>query len=242
MSNVLTIARRDLGAYLHGYTAYVIIAGILFIEGLMFNAFAMGAESARYSHEVLEDFFYINGGAAMIASVLLTMRSLAEEQATGTDVLLRTSVARDGQIVMGKYVAAMGMLALLTALTFYMPLLIFVNGKVSVAHMAVGYLGVLGIGSASTAMGIFGSSLFRNQMAAGMFTGIVVITFLTAWMLADITDPPFSDVTAYAAIFNRHFVPFQEGRMLSEGLVYYGSLTALFLLLATKILEGRRWE
>src|SRR5690606_11263591 len=93
MSNVLTIARRDLGAYLLGYTAYVIIAGILFIEGLMFNAFAMGAESARYSHEVLEDFFYINGGAAMIASVLLTMRSLAEEQATGTDVLLRTSVA-----------------------------------------------------------------------------------------------------------------------------------------------------
>lgn len=130
MSHVLTIARRDLGAYLHGYTAYVIIAGILFIQGLLFNGIALPAETARYSHEVLQEFFYISGGCAMVASVLLTMRSLAEEQSTGTDVLLRTSVASDGQVVLGKYLAAMGMLTLFTVLTVYMPLLIFVNGKV----------------------------------------------------------------------------------------------------------------
>lgn len=242
MTHVLTVARRDLGAYLHGYAAYVVIAGILFVEGLLFNAFALGAESARYSHEVLEQFFYINGGAAMVASVLLTMRSLAEEQATGTDVLLRTSVAGDGQVVLGKYLAAMGMLTLLTLLTFYMPLLIFVNGKVSLSHLAVGYLGVLGLGSATTAMGIFGSSLFRSQMAAGIFSGILVVTFLTAWMLSEIVDPPFAEVTAYAALFNQHFVPFQEGRLMTSGLVYYGSITALFLTLSAKVLEGRRWE
>jgi len=241
MSHVLTIARRDLGAYLHGYTAYVIIAGILFVQGLLFNTFALGAETARYSHEVLEDFFYIAGGCAMTASVLLTMRSLAEEQATGTDVLLRTSVASDAQVVLGKYLAAMGMMTLLTALTLYMPMLVFVNGKVSVAHLAVGYLGVLGLGSACTAIGVFGSSLFRNQMAAGIFTAIVVVTILTAWQLADITEPPFSSVFEYSAIF-RHFMDFREGILRVSSLVYYGSLTSLFLYLATRILEGRRWE
>lgn len=242
MTDILTIARRDLASYLHGYTAYVIIAGLLFVEGLLFNTFALGSTTARYSHEVLEQFFYLNGGVTMIAAILLTMRSLAEEQATGTDVLLRTSVASDGQVVLGKYLAAMGMLGLLTALTFYMPLLIFVNGKVSVGHMLVGYLGVLGLGSATAAMGIFGSSLFRNQMAAAILSGILVVTFLVAWMLADITDPPFSGITAYAALYNQHFMPFQEGRLTTSGLVYYGSVTAVFLLLATRILDGRRWE
>lgn len=240
--NALTIARRDLAAYFHGYSGYVIVAAILFGQGLLFNAFAMGAESARYSHEVLEDFFYINGGAAMIASILFTMRALAEERQDGTDVLLRTSTARDGEVVFGKYLAAMGMLVLVTSLTVYMPALIFVNGKVSPAHLAVGYLGVLGIGSATTAMGVFGSSLFRSQMAAGIFSGVLVLTFLTAWMMSEVTSPPFSELTAYAAIFNQHFIPFMEGQLHTSGLVYYATLTAAFLLLATRVLYESRWE
>ena len=62
------------------------------------------------------------------------------------------------------------------------------------------------------------------------------------WMLSEITDPPFTELTANMAIWNKHFVPFQEGRLLSTSLVYYASVTGLFLFLSTRILEGRRWE
>lgn len=240
--NVLTIARRDIGAYLHGYAGYIIVAGILFIEGILFNVFAMGSDSARYSHEVLEQFFYLQGGCSIAAAILFTMRSIAEERADGTDVLLQTSTASDGTIVFGKYLAAMAVLTLMTALTLYMPGMILVNGKIAMGHIAVGYLGVLGIGSVATAIGIFGSSLFRSQLPAGIFTLVIVVTFLTSWMVSEVTLPPFSDVAAYAAIFNQHFIPFQEGRLVTSGLVFYATTTALFLLLATGVLNGRRWE
>lgn len=240
--NSFTIARRDIAAYLHGYAGFVIIAGILFVEGMLFNFFAMGSDSARYSHEVLEDFFYFQGGCTMVAAILFTMRTIAEERTEGTDVLLITSTASDGQIVFGKYIGAMAILTLMTALTLYMPGLIFVNGKVSLAHIAVGYLGVMGLGSVCTAIGIFGSTIFRSQLASGVITTVVVVTFLTSWLAAEFTEPPFSDVLAHAAIFNQHFIPFQEGRLTLSSLVYYASITAVFLVFAKLVINGRRWE
>ncbi len=241
--NALVVARRDLASYLQGYSAYVIIAGLLLINGLFFHAFALGADKARYSHEVLENFFYLGWGFAVATAVLLTMRSLADEHALGTEVLLRTSVLSDAQVVVGKWLAAMGMVTLYAALTLHMPLLIFVNGKVSVAHMAVGYLGVLLGGGVAAALGVFCSAFFRNQLAAGIMGGIFSIYMsVMAWMLADIVEPPFADVVAYTAIFNQHFVPFMEGRVTLSSVVYHLTLTGLFLLLSTQVLHGRRWE
>ena len=61
-------------------------------------------------------------------------------------------------------------------------------------------------------------------------------------MMADIVDPPFTDIVEYTAIFNQHFVPLMEGRIGVSGVVYHVTLSALFLLLSTQILHGRRWE
>lgn len=241
MIPALLIARRDLGAYLHGLTGYVIVAAVLFVNGILFQAFALG-DSAKYSHEVLEHFFYFSSGTTMIASVLLTMRAIAEERQTETEVLLQTSPVSDTQVVVGKYLAAMGMLGLLTAMTAYMPALIFWHGKVSLAHVGVGYLGLMALGSATCAIGIFGSSLFRNQMAAAILSGVLVVTLLILWMVADKVEAPFEDLLAYMALYNKHFVPFQEGRLSTAGLVYFASATFAFLMLSIRVLEGRRWR
>jgi ABC-2 type transport system permease protein len=239
--NSLLIARRDLAAQLHGWTGYIIIAAVLFIDGILFNAFAMGT-GARYSHEVLEDFFYFSSGMVIIAAILLTMGSVAEERNNGTLVILQTSPLTEAEVIIGKYLSAIAMLAILTGLTVYMPALIFVNGKVSLGHIAVGYLGLMAVGSATVAIGIFGSSLFRSPMASAILSGVIVVTLLTAWILSQVTDPPFSEVLSYAALFDKHFVPFMEGRFSSGALVYYASITAVFLFGSTHILSGRRWE
>jgi len=241
--NALVIARRDLASYLQGYSAYIIIAGLLFINGMFFHAFALGTGEARYSSEILQNFFYLAWGFAVATAILLTMRSLADEHMLGTEVLLRTSIVRDRDVVVGKWLAAMGMVSLYAVLTVHMPLLIFVNGKVSVAHMVVGYLGVLFGGGVAAAIGVFCSALFRNQLAAGIVGGLIAIYMsVMAWMLADIVDPPFTDIVAYTAIFNQHFVPLMEGRISIAGVVYHVTVAGLFLLLSTQILHGRRWE
>ncbi len=239
--NALLIAKRDLAAYLHGFGGMAIISTMLFIDGLLFQVFVIGT-GEKYSHEILEQFFYMSSGVVMIASVLITMRAIAEERQTGTDVLLHTSPVSEWQIVVGKYLAAMGMLTLLTLLTAYMPALIFVNGKVSYAHIATGYLGLLSLGSATTAIGIFGSSLFRNQFGAAIVSGVIVVSMLLCWLLSELVSAPFTDVVAYMALFDKHFMPFMEGRLLSTGLTFYASVTFVFLMLSSRMLEGRRWQ
>ena len=94
--NALNIARRDLASYLQGYSAYIIIAGLLLFHGLFFLAWGMQED---YSNDILGRFFYLCWGFAVATGVLLTMRSLAEEHTRGTEVLLRTSIVSDGEVV-----------------------------------------------------------------------------------------------------------------------------------------------
>ena len=70
---------------------------------------------------------------------------------------------QDWEIVLGKFLSAFVFLALITLATVYMPALIFVNGKISLGHMAAGYLGLLLLGSAALAIGTFGSALARTR-------------------------------------------------------------------------------
>jgi ABC-2 type transport system permease protein len=240
--NTLLIARRDLASYLHGYVGYVIVAAALFIIGVLFQGWALGG-TARYSHEVLEDFFQYTSFIINVVAILITMRSLAEERQLGTDVLLQSSPISDVQVVAGKFLAAVGFLAILLALTIYMPALIFVHGKVSLAHIATGYLGVLLMGSASAAVGIAASSMFKAQLPAGLLAGVVVGTLIAGWKLADVSEPPFGAIFSYLAYWDKHFhQTLEQGRLHLRDVVYYLSVSFVFLLSATKVLEGRRWQ
>lgn len=241
MRSILLLARREIAAYLNTAWGYAILASVLMIDGLFFNAFAMG-NKARYSAEVLEDFFYFSSGTTMIAGLLLTMRLIAEERQTGTLVVLETAPISERQVVLGKYLGALGFLTLVTALTVYMPVLIQVNGKVSWEQIAAGYLGLFSIGAAVVAIGTFGSSLARNQLLAVVIGGALTVLLLLGWLLARIADPPLSDVLEYIALFDRHFQPFMRGRINTESLVFYGSVAFGFLMLSVRVLEARRRE
>ena len=146
MNQALILARRELGAYLRSPLGAAIIAAVLLIDGILFYWQALTEK--LLSAEVLEQFFYNASGTTMIAGIVLSMRLLAEERQMGTFTLLNTAPLGDNEIVLGKYISAVLMLVVMTLLTAYMPLLIFVNGKVSVGHIVVGYLGLLLLGSA----------------------------------------------------------------------------------------------
>src|SRR6185436_16278747 len=135
MRSVMLIARRELAAYLKTMSGYLIIAGVLFVDGLLFNAFAM-AGSGKRSSEVLADFFRISGGCTMFCAVLLSMRLIAEERQSGTLALLYSSPVRESEIVLGKFVSALAFLSVFLVATLYMPILLMVYGKISLGHVA----------------------------------------------------------------------------------------------------------
>jgi ABC-2 type transport system permease protein len=240
MNQVFLIARRELFAYLRSPLGAVIIAGALLMDGLLF--YVQGLTEKLVSAEVLQRFIYNATAATMICGLLLSMRLLAEERQTKTLVLLNTSPLKDWQIVLGKYISAMIVMCVLTACTAYLPALILVNGKVSLGHVLVGYSGLLLLGSASVAIGLFGSALAASQIVAAIISAIILGSLLLLWMAAKAVDPPLNRFLSALALHHDNFRPFMLGRLELGSIAYYVAMTYLFLLASIKVLEARRWR
>ena len=84
MNAILLIARRELAGYFRTWLGYIIIAAVLVLDGLLFNAFALGSGMDRKSSEVISQFFFFSSGVTMTASVFISMRLLAAERESGT--------------------------------------------------------------------------------------------------------------------------------------------------------------
>jgi ABC-2 type transport system permease protein len=243
MNGIRVIMGRELGAYLRSPVGYLVAAAVLLLDGLLFYAQALGPGAGeRLSGEVLAAFFYNASGLTAVAAVVLSVRLIAEERQTGTQVLLNTSPLHDWEIVVGKFLSAFVFLTAITLLTLYMPLLIVVNGKVSVAQVLVGYLGLMLFGSAVLAIGVFATALTRHQLVAVATGAVIAGTMFLFWPLSFVVDPPLSRVFAALALHGRHFAGFQAGLLHTRDIVYYLAVTYLFLLAAIKVMELKRWE
>jgi ABC-2 type transport system permease protein len=241
MTNILLIARRELGAFFRSWTGYIIIAAVLFVEGLFFHGFALGGADKR-SGEVLSNFFFFMSGGVMIASPLIAMRLLAEERQTGTINLLYSSPVRDVEIVVGKYLSALVFLSVMTLLTLHMPLLIFIHGKVSWAHILTGYFGLLLLGSASVAICTFGSALSKSQVMAAIVSACLMVAMVTCWWVGRVTERPLSEIFTQLALWGVHFPPFQAGVAHLRDVAYFLAITYVFLFGAVRVIEARRWR
>lgn len=241
MRGMLLVARRDLAGYLNSLWGYAVIAAVLVVDGLLFNAFALGSQP-KLSSKVVEEFFYFSFGTTVVASILLTMRSVAEERQTGTIVLLDSSPLSDWQLIGGKYLSALLMIAAMVLCTMYMPALVFVNGKVSYGHIAAGYLGLLLVGSSVAAIGTFASAVSRSQLVAGFASVVITVALLVMWLLAKVAEPPLVDVFSYLSLFDRHYRSFMRGQINTEDVAFYLSISFVFLLLASRFMAARRWR
>jgi ABC-2 type transport system permease protein len=148
----------------------------------------------------------------------------------------------DWEIVIGKYLSAMVFLAIITLASVYIPALILVNGKVSLGHLAAGYLGLLLVGSAALAIGVFGSALARTQVLAAIISGVIVVSILIAHLVSRVTDRPLKDMFMALALYARHFPPFQTGQIHLRDVVYYVVVTYVGLFAAVRVMESRRWN
>jgi ABC-2 type transport system permease protein len=234
------IARRELASYLRTWTGYIIVALALVVDGILFNVRAVDGE--KRSAEVLRLFFENTSGLTMIASVFLSMRLLAEERQAGTLVLLTSSPIKDREIVIGKFLSGFLFLALMVLLTAFMPALVMLNGKISFGHLVAGYLGLLLLGSAAMAIGTFGSALARSQVVAAIFSGVMVLSMVLLWMVAQRTEHPLSGIFLTLALYQRHFPPFMVGVIHLRDIVYYLAVTYFALFAATRVVEARRWR
>ncbi len=243
MNNVakaLLIARRELSAYLSSITGWLILAVVLLADGLLFNTVAMAGE--KKSFDVLQGFFYFSSGTTMVASIFIAMRLFAEERQQGTLVLLETAPIPEYVVVAGKFFGAWTFLLLLLALSAYLPLLVLVNGKVTLGHVVAGYAGLMLLGAACIAIGALASAVSPNQILAAVVSGAIIVALLLAWMLAKKIDGPIGDVVGFLDLFDQHYRSFSRGTIKLTSVVYYLSLAYGALLATTAVLTARRWR
>jgi ABC-2 type transport system permease protein len=236
MKNAWTIAQREVGAYFVSPMAYVVTAPFLFLLGILFERILF------YSREATLRYLFHNLAFLLVFVVpLLSMRLLAEEQRSGTLELLLTSPVRDWEVVLGKFLAVLALFVVMLALTLLYPLVLLLFGDPDMGPILSGYLGVLLMGSSMLAIGVFTSSLSQNQIIAGVL-GIVILLFL--WLMeafAQAFGPPISTFLSNLSL-PAHFPDFAKGVIDSKDVVYYLSVTAAGLFLATRSLETRRWK
>jgi ABC-2 type transport system permease protein len=243
MTTIGLIAVRELKTYVRSPLGWIAAAAALLLQGIFFMALALGGpETKRLSAQVLQQFFYYGAGVMMILGLVLSFRLVAYDQEHGTLILLKTSPVRDRDIILGKFLGVLPILLVVTALTAYMPALIFVNGKVSVGHILVGYAGVLLAGITALAVGLFSSALAKNQVVAAIVGAVLLGVLVLMWTLAKVSDPPISDYINGLAIHHLRQKDFNSGVLRLENVLYYLALTYFFLLASIKTLEARRWR
>jgi ABC-2 type transport system permease protein len=235
------VARRELGSFFNTWMGWIIIASALFIDGLLFNAFAIG-QQPKLSAEILGDFFYFASGISIVAGILLAMRLIAEEKQNGTITLLYTSPVTERQIIYGKFLSAILFAMILHVVSLYLPALIMMKGKISLGHLAAGYMNLILIGGAAISITLFASALASNQLVAAVVGTLITVSMLVLWIVADISSPPFKEIFSHLALHNRHFNSFAKGIVKLSDLVYYLSVIVFFLECSVRVMESRRWQ
>ena len=176
----------------------------------------------------------------MIAGLLLSMRLFAEEKQNGTDALLMTAPVSERTLVYAKFFASAIFMAILLGISLYMPLLVFIYGKISMMHILVGYLGLFLLGMSVLSIGNFASTLAPNQWIALILSGVLLFLFLILWTLEKISGAAWGDIFGYLAIHHEHFQSFKDGLFSVKDFVFCLSFALVFLELSVCSLRFRR--
>ena len=235
MRNAWIVAKRELYAYLNSPIAYFIAAAFLFLCGLFF---AGGV--AQWQDASMQSMFGSLSLVILFISPLLTMRLLAREQDTGTIELLLTAPVRDWEVVWGKFLASyLFYLGMVLVTGLYVPIVIR-YGTPDLGVIGASYLGLALLGAALLALGVFTSSLTRNQVVAAVL-GVGIGA--TLWLLEAVSPAlgPGREVLAYLSPAG-HYFGILEGIIDTRALVYFGSFVFVWLFLAGQVLQARRWR
>lgn len=242
MRNVWAIAKRELRQYFVSPVAYAMGFMLFLVLGIIFAVNLAGAiqfQSPPQTQSTIGPLVTL----LLFITPAITMRLVADEQRMGTIELLLTAPVRDWELVMGKWLGALGFIGIILALTWVYPLVLhsMTEPGIDQGPLMSAYLGLVLLVSSLLAIGVFVSSLFSNVIAAFLTTLGVSLALWIVRLLADYAPGPAAEIVRYLDLSGRFFDNLFRGVVDTSDIVYYVSLTALGLFLATRVVEARRY-
>src|SRR5437763_686030 len=256
MSNILAIAQKELKAYFASPIAYIVIGfwsllyGYFFVailnyfvrQSMQMGQFGMqGPQSMNVNQQLIRPLLQNVNILVLFLMPMVTMRTYAEEKRSGTIELLLTSPVTDFQIIMGKFLGAMALYCVMLAVTLIHIGLLFVYGHPEWKPLVTTYIGLLLFGGCFVSLGLFISSLTKNQIVAGMVTfAVFLLLWIITW-IGSFSGPTVDKITQYLSIID-HLEDFSKGVIDTKHLIYYVSFITFGLFLTAKSVDSERWR
>jgi ABC-2 type transport system permease protein len=250
--NIIAIADKELRSYFASPMAYIIIGffalpfGVffyLYLEAFLRQSMQMAQFGGNLNVNQQVIRYVLQNASVIILFVMpmITMRTYAEEKRSGTIELLLTSPVTDLQIIVGKFLGAVGLYIAMLLVTMLYIAILFVFGNPEWRPLIAAYLGLLLMGGAFLSIGLFISSTTDNQIVAGIITFVV---FLLLWIVGWFSEgagPVVGAVTKYLSV-TEHFDDFSKGVIDTKDILYYASLITFGLFLTAKSVDTERWR
>jgi ABC-2 type transport system permease protein len=244
------LVRRELSAFFQGPTGFIIIAAVMFLIGLGFIVVLSGLNGEATPMPVTQVFYgtYFFWVILLLIAPVITMRSFAMERASGTYETLMTAPIGDWQVVLSKFTGALIFYMILwlplLACSIVVRLYVGESAVLGLGTMLTSALGILMVGSLYMSIGCFASALTRNQAVAavsGFALGAALFfAGFFSYFAGDRTDW-LSQLARHISLAN-HMESFTRGVIDLGSIVFFLSLTGLFLYLTHKAVESRRWK
>jgi len=253
MTNILAIVRKEWRGYFASPIGYVVIGmyalvfGYFYTVGLSWfirqsmQAPQMGGGPMNINQQMIRYVFLNSTIIFLFVVPLITMRTYSEEKRSGTIELLMTSPITDYQIVIGKFLGALSLYGAMLGITLIHIGVLFAYGSPEWKPILTGYLGLLLLGGCFVSVGLFFSSLTRNQIVAGMFTFAVLLLLWVIDWVGSFAGPSLEKLTSYLSLTG-HVEDFLRGVIDSQHVVYYLSFITFGLFLTAKAVDSERWR
>lgn len=253
MRNIFAIAGKELRGYFASPIGWVICGLFSLMFGYFFYAYVevflrnsmsaqMGAGGPiNINMNLVRPL--LSNATVIILFVLpsITMRTYSEEKRSGTIELLLTSPVTDWEIIFGKFFGAMGLYATMLLATMAYMSILFAYGQPEFRPLVAGYLGLVLLGGCFISMGLFISSLTKNQVIAGVGTFIAGLLFWVINWLGDNASPTTSAILSYLSI-TEHFDDFAKGVIDTKHVIFYLSFISFGLFLTSRSVDTERWK
>ena len=254
MRNVWIICTKELRSYFVSPVAYLLLTMFAIVFGFFFwnsvgyfNMMGLQSQMQGQNFPMSVNEYVIRPLLSNVSVIglffipMITMRLFAEEKRMGTIELLATSPVRDIEVIIGKWLAALMLYAVLLVFTALNFAFLFKYGNPDLKPLAIGYLGLLLQAGGLLAVGTFISTLTKNQIIAGAATfGACLLLWVLEWV-AGYETAGWAKVLAYMSVIT-HFDSFSKGVLDSKDAVYYVSLIFLGLFLTSRSMESLRWR
>ncbi len=238
MDKVLVIIKKELNSYFNSPLGYIVVSVFLMISGWLFmqTFFLVGQSSMR-------SFFGLIPVIFMFILPAVTMASWSEEKRSGTVEVLMTLPVRSSSVVFAKFLTSFVFLIIMLILTLAIPMMVSDLGSPDRGVIAAGYIGALLLGSSYIAIGLWVSSVTKNQIISFIITaGIVFIFYIIGNSFILDSLPGWIGEIGRFLSFSTHFNSILRGVISLSDIVYYFSVIAFFLFLNTRAINLKTWK